>query len=80
MDCSPPDSPVQEIFSSINSGVGYHLLLQGIFLTQELNPCLLCLLHWQVDSLALWHLGISKNTTNAELEFIQITKEITLCL
>ena len=23
----------------------------GIFLTQELNSCLLCLLHWQVDSL-----------------------------
>ena len=25
--------------------------LQGIFLTQGLNPCLLCLLHWQVGSL-----------------------------
>ena len=28
-------------------------LLQGIFLTQGLNWHLLCLLHWQVDSLAL---------------------------
>ena len=27
--------------------------LQEIFLTQGLNPCLLCLLHWQVGSLAL---------------------------
>jgi len=29
--------------------VGCHALLQGIFLTQESNPHLLCLLHWQAD-------------------------------
>ena len=29
--------------------MGCHFLLQGIFLTQELNPHLLHLLHWQVD-------------------------------
>ena len=34
-----------------------HFLPQGIFLIQGLNPCLLCLLHWQVDSLPLSHLG-----------------------
>ena len=28
-------------------------LLQGIFLTQGLEPCLLCLLHWQSGSLPL---------------------------
>ena len=28
-----------------NTGVGCHFLLQGIFLTQELNPCLLRLLY-----------------------------------
>ena len=28
-------------------------MLQGIFLTQESNPSLLLLLHWQVDSLPL---------------------------
>ena len=33
--------------------MGFHFLLQGIFLTQGLNPHLLHLLHWQVDSLAL---------------------------
>ena len=33
------------------------MLLQGIFLTQRLNPCLLHLLHWQADSLPLSHLG-----------------------
>ena len=32
--------------------MGYLFLLQGIFLTQGLNSCLL---HWQVDSLPLSH-------------------------
>ena len=32
-----------------NTGVGCHALLQGIFLTPG-NPCLLCLLHWQMGS------------------------------
>ena len=35
-------------FSSKNTGVGCHFLLQGIFLTQGLNLCLLHLLHWLV--------------------------------
>ena len=39
------------------AGVGCHFLLQGIFLTQGLNPYLLHLQHWQVDSLPLSHLG-----------------------
>ena len=36
-----------------NTGVGCHARLQGIFLTQGLNPRLLYLLHWQVGSLPL---------------------------
>ena len=40
-----------------NTGVGCHFLLQGIIRTQGLNPGLLCLLHWQADSLPLRHLG-----------------------
>ena len=36
-----------------NTGVGCHALLQGIFPTQGLNPCLLCLLLWQASSLPL---------------------------
>ena len=40
-------------FSGKNTGVGCHTLLQGIFLTQGLNPQLLCLLHWQAGSLPL---------------------------
>ena len=35
------------------TGVGCHLLLQGIFPTQGLNPHLLHFLHWQADSLPL---------------------------
>ena len=41
-------------FSGKNTGVGCHFLLQGIFPTQGLNPCIL---HWQEDSLPLSHPG-----------------------
>ena len=44
-------------FPGKNTGVGCHFLLQGIFPTQGLNLGLLHLLHWQVDSLPLYHLG-----------------------
>ena len=54
MDWSRPGSPVHGILQ--NTGAGCHFLLQGIFLTQGLNPSLLCLLHWQADSLLLHHL------------------------
>ena len=40
-----------------NTGVGCHFLLQGIFLIQGSNLYLLCLLHCQMDSLLLRHLG-----------------------
>ena len=50
-DFCPWDSPGK------NTGVGCHALLQGIFLTQGLNPCLLHFLHWQVCSLPLAPLG-----------------------
>ena len=44
-------------FSGKNTGVDCHFLLLGIFLTQGLNWHLLCLLHWQADSLLLHYLG-----------------------
>ena len=57
MDCSmllgPWDSPGK------NTGVGGHFLLQGIFPTQGWNPCLLSLLHCQMGSLPLSHVGSS---------------------
>ena len=49
MDCSPPwDSPGK------NTGVGCHALIQGTFLTQELNQGLL---HWRQILYCLSHLG-----------------------
>ena len=53
MDCGLPGSSVHGI-SQDRVGMGWHFLLQGIFLTQGSN---LCLLHWQTDSLPLGHLG-----------------------
>ena len=40
-----------------NTAVGYHFLLQGIFLIQELNSCLLCLLHCRQILYHLSHKG-----------------------
>ena len=42
-------------FPAKNTGVGGNFLLQGIFLTQGSNQCLLCFQHWQADSLPLHH-------------------------
>ena len=54
----PPPSPIP--FShpqpGKNTGVGCHILLQGIFLTQGLNLHLLCLLHWQENFFMLHQL------------------------
>ena len=57
MDCSSPGSSVHD-FPGKNTGVGCHFLLQRIFLTQGLNPCLLL---WQASSLLLSHLGSPKH-------------------
>ena len=43
-------------FPGKNTGAGCHFLLQGIFLTLGSNPHPLHLLHWQADSLPLYHL------------------------
>ena len=41
----------------MDTGVRRHALLQGIFQNQGSNLCFLWLLHQQVDSLPLSHLG-----------------------
>ena len=51
----PVGHPSPWDFPGKNTGVGCQFVLQGIFLTQGSNPCLL---HWQADSLPLYHLGI----------------------
>ena len=53
MDCSLPGSSVHRDSPGKNTGVGCYALLQKIFPTQGSNPCLLCLLHWKVDTLPL---------------------------
>ena len=53
MDCGRPGSSVHEESPGKNTGVGCHVLLQGIFPTQGSNPRLLRLLHWQTGSLPL---------------------------
>ena len=67
-------APLSMGFPGKNTGLGCHFLLQGIFLTQGPNPCPLCLLHLQADSLPReahtpghhQHLcrSISENNTN----------------
>ena len=52
-DCSF-QAPLSLGFSKQEYWSGLPFLLQGIFLTQGLNPHLL---HWQEDSLPLNHLG-----------------------
>ena len=44
-------------FPGKDTRAGYHFLLQEIFQTQGSNPCLLCLLPWQMGSLPLHYLG-----------------------
>ena len=56
----PWDSPGK------NTGLGSHFLLQGIFPTQGSSPCLLSLLHWQVDSLPLCHMGATILSVNCK--------------
>ena len=61
MDCDLPGSSIHGISPGKNTGVSCHFVLQGIFPTQGLNLCLLCLLHWQTDSLPGCHLGVLFN-------------------
>ena len=48
-----PQAPLPMGFSRQEQGVGYHFLLQGLFLTHGSNPCLLFLLYRQAGSLPL---------------------------
>ena len=55
--------PLSLGFSGKNTGMGCHALLQRIFLTQEVNPSLLHLLHcrWVLYLLSPWGSPFSKN-------------------
>ena len=60
----PWDSPGK------NTGVGCHVLLQGIFPTQGWNPRLLHLLHWQVGSLPLLASGKSSYSNSGLFNWV----------
>ena len=68
----PRDSPGK------NTGVGCHVLLQGIFPTQVLNPDSLCLLRWQVGSLPPVPLG--KPRKQGEMAFPSPPMKIVLII
>ena len=55
-NCNYPGSSARGILQAM-SGASRHFLFQGIFPTQGSNSPLLCLWHWQVDSLPLRQLG-----------------------
>ena len=58
--CDPIDSyqaPLSMEFSRQEYWSTLSFPTPRISLTQRLNPCLLCILHWQVDSFPLSHLG-----------------------
>ena len=59
-------------FPGKNTEVSYHFLLQGVFLTQGSN---LCLLHWQADSLPLSHWGNSPAKMLGDAKKAQDTTE-----
>ena len=60
VDCSLPGFSIHGIFQ--DTGVGCHFLLQGIFLTQGLNPGLL---HCRQTLYHLSHQGNSEGVANA---------------
>ena len=77
IECSPPGSSVHE-FSSQEYWSGLPFFLQGIFPTQGLNLCLLCLPHWQADSLPLSHHLLLRRKVMSNLDSILKNRDITL--
>ena len=55
MDCSPPGSSVHVILQARTLEWVAIPSTRGIFPTQDSNPSLLNLLHWQAESLPLHH-------------------------
>ena len=55
-----------------NTGAGCLALLQGIFLTQGSNLCILHLLHWQADSSPLVPLGKHLNICTTAAKSLQL--------
>ena len=69
MDSSAPGSSIHGILQTRILEWVYHFLFQGIFLTQGLNPHLLCVLHWQVGSSPLASPGKPKALYSSSIFF-----------
>ena len=63
-------------FLGKNNRMGCHFLLQGTFLTQGLNPHVLCLLHWQANALPLCRLG----SHNIVYKYIFMASGVYMCV
>ena len=63
MDSSGPQAPLSMGLRRQEHWSGLPFPSPGAFLTQRLNPGLLCLLHWQVHALPLCRLESPKNGT-----------------
>ena len=57
-----------------------HFLLQGIFPTQGWNPCLLNLLHWQVNSLPLSQQGSPEQRNSSVTYWAEKTRHSVACI
>ena len=78
MDCSPPGSSVHGIFQArILKWVAISSS-RGSSSPRILNPSLLHLLHWQVDSLPLNHLGSPKEQCSVQFSSVAHLY-LTLC-
>ena len=64
--------PLSWDYSSRNTGVGCHFLLQRLFRTQGSNQLFMQLLIWQADSSLLNHLGSPDISYCGEKKVIQI--------
>ena len=63
-------------FPDNNTGLGCHFLLQGISLTQVLNPHLLCLLHWQACYLPAEPPGKPPDTIGEKFYLTSVGQEL----
>ena len=64
-------APLSKSFPGKNTGLVRPCLLPGVFPTQGSNLCLLCLLHWQANSLPLSPLRWYVNSSNSRHVFWQ---------
>ena len=73
MDCSQPGSSLHGILQARIPEWVTHYLFQGIFLTWEVNPCLLCFLHCRQILYCLSH---HMNMTSVQFSSVQFSYSV----